>query len=185
MNSVDLRRRTGRSFAIVAAALLSSACSMMGPEKPPLTTAANVDISRYMGPWHIVASIPFDFEKGAHNAVETYTTNPDGSIATVFQFRRDQFNGELVTYVTKAKVEEGSGNAVWRVRTIWPFTGEYRISWLSQDLSVAIVTNKHNHVWVLSRTGQPGEAILESCRRRIAAMGFDMNRPGFPGGSLV
>jgi apolipoprotein D and lipocalin family protein len=171
-----------KSFAFRAtagAALLASisACSMMGPEKPPLPTVSYVDLQRYMGPWYIVASVPLDFERGAHDAVETYALNPDGSIATVFQRRQDRFDGEQKTSVTQAWVVKDSGNAVWKVRVIWPFSGEYRISWLSPDYSVAIIArSKRDHVWVLSRNPLISEAMYSACRDRIAAMGYDMSQ---------
>ncbi len=57
--------------------------------QPPLETVAYVDLDRFMGDWYVIANIPIFAEKGAHNAVETYALNDDGSIATTFVFRKD------------------------------------------------------------------------------------------------
>ena len=54
---------------------------------PPLKTVANVDLPRFMGDWYVIANIPTFIEKGAHNAVESYRLDKDGTIATTFTFR--------------------------------------------------------------------------------------------------
>ena len=56
-----------------------------------MTTVDYVDIERFMGEWYVIANIPTFLEKGAHNAVETYTLSDDGTIATNFTFRKDGF----------------------------------------------------------------------------------------------
>jgi len=40
---------------------------------PPLKTVKSVDIQRFMGDWYVIANIPTWIEKGAHNAVESYS----------------------------------------------------------------------------------------------------------------
>ncbi|MFZ0791582.1 MAG: lipocalin family protein [Chromatiaceae bacterium] len=51
------------------------------------------DLKRIMGDWYVIAKIPTLFEKGAHNAVESYARNPDRTVATSFRFRKDVFDG--------------------------------------------------------------------------------------------
>ena len=68
-----------------------SACASRGPE---MKTVEYVDIERFMGSWYVIANIPTFLEKGAHNAVETYELDEDGSIKTTFTFRADGFDGE-------------------------------------------------------------------------------------------
>ena len=43
---------------------------------------APVDVDRFMGDWYVIANIPTFAEKGAHNAVESYRLDADGTIAT-------------------------------------------------------------------------------------------------------
>ncbi|MDH3935419.1 MAG: lipocalin family protein, partial [Gammaproteobacteria bacterium] len=38
-----------------------------------------VDINRFMGDWYVIANIPTFVETGAHNAIESYALNADGS----------------------------------------------------------------------------------------------------------
>ncbi len=174
-----LRPAVGRILlgsALVLAGLFAAGCASVA-DKPPVGTARSVDLERYMGPWYILASIPLSFEEGAHNPVESYTRNPDGSIATVFQFRRDAFDGELVTHVTNAVVVEGTGDAVWRIRLLWPFRTEYRIGYVEPDYSYAIITrSKRDHVWLIGRKPIVGEADYSRYRKMIGAMGYDLSK---------
>ena len=75
---------------IAALLLLLTACS----SKPPMATVDYVDIQRFMGDWYVIANIPTFLEKGAHNPIESYRLDSDGSIATTFTFNADSFDGD-------------------------------------------------------------------------------------------
>ena len=64
----------------------------------PMATVDYVDIQRFMGDWYVIANIPTFLEKGAHNPVESYRLDDDGSIATTFTFNADTFDGEKKVY---------------------------------------------------------------------------------------
>ena len=53
----------------------------------PLPAPA-VDIPRFMGTWYVLGGILTPIERFAHNPVERYTLEPDGSIDTHFRFHR-------------------------------------------------------------------------------------------------
>ena len=53
----------------------------------PMPTVERVELDRFMGDWYVIASIPTFIEHGAHNAVESYRLEADGTIATTFTFR--------------------------------------------------------------------------------------------------
>jgi len=42
---------------------LLAGCRGTGPETPPLTTVAHVDLERYAGRWYEVAKIPHPFQR--------------------------------------------------------------------------------------------------------------------------
>ena len=73
--------------AAIFTALLLSACS----PTMELKAVDYVDLPRFMGDWYVIANIPTRLERGAHNAVESYRLDDDGSIATTFTFRADGF----------------------------------------------------------------------------------------------
>ena len=70
--------------ALLALCLALAACAAKGPE---MDTVDYVDLDRFMGDWYVIANIPTFLEKGAHNAVETYELNDDGTIDTTFVWR--------------------------------------------------------------------------------------------------
>jgi len=76
--------------------MLITGCQSMN--RPPMETVDQVDLKRFMGDWYVIASIPTFIEKKAYNAVESYSLDSDGTVATVFTFREGGFDGELKRY---------------------------------------------------------------------------------------
>lgn len=164
------------SLLPLAIVLTIAACSS-APDKAAVTHDQTVNLDRYMGPWYILASIPLALEKGAHNPVESYTRNPDGSIAAVFQFRDKSFDGTQKTHVTNATVNENSGNAVWKIQVWWPLRSEYRIAYVEPDYSYAIIgRSKRDHVWLIGRKPRLSDAAYSRYSAMIKAMGYDLKK---------
>ncbi len=174
------RHRSRPALVAVLIGIIASTAACMSQNVKPAAAVPvepNVELSRYMGPWFIVGAIGLGLEKGAHDAVETYTMNPDGTIATVFQYRQDSFDGELKTKVTQAWVQPGTDNAEWKVRTFWPLKQQYLISHLEPDYSAAIVAReKRDYVWILARSPKMSERQYQSYLAKIEAMGYDMSK---------
>jgi len=117
----------------------------------PLKTVDHVDIDRFMGDWYVIANIPTSIEKGAHNAIESYRLDDDGSIATTFTFYEDGFDGQLKTYQPRGYVSDES-DAIWGMQFVWPIRADYRIIYLDEDYSVTVIgRNKRDYVWVMAR----------------------------------
>jgi apolipoprotein D and lipocalin family protein len=76
---------------VTLAVVTLGGCAAKGPE---MKTVEHVDIDRFMGPWYVIANIPTFLEKEAYNAVEIYSLNDDGTIATNFTFRKGGFDGK-------------------------------------------------------------------------------------------
>ncbi len=84
-------------------ASLFPACSSR--ELPSLKTVESVDIKRFMGRWYVIANIPTFIEKGAHNAIETYTWNEkENRIDVSFKFNQDRPDGVEKSYPQKAYI---------------------------------------------------------------------------------
>ena len=142
-----------KNLILAMSVLIFTGCAMT--TMPRLETAEKLDLERFMGPWYVFANIPTFLEKGAHNAVETYELNDDGTIQTTFTFLKGGFDGKQKTYNPKGFVREGTGNAIWGMRFIWPFKADYRIVYVSDDYSKTIIgRNKRDYVWVMARTPQ-------------------------------
>lgn len=142
---------------------------------PPLTTAPVVDLPRFMGEWYVIANIPTSLERGAHNAIESYRLDADGSIATTFTFRKAAFDGELTRYCPRGFVRDTRSNAVWGMQFIWPIKADYRIVYVSPDYRHTIIgREKRDNVWIMARTPQVSDADLADLRARVAREGYDM-----------
>ena len=160
-----------RASSVTALFLTLTACSSV----EPLQTVEDVDIERFMGDWYVIANIPTTIEKGAHNAVETYQLDDDGSIATTFTFNDGGFDGELKTYKPRGFVSEES-NAIWGMQFIWPIKADYRIFYLDEDYSVTVIgRNKRDYVWIMAREPVIGVAEYSDILDRLEVAGYDVS----------
>jgi apolipoprotein D and lipocalin family protein len=160
-----------RLAAFALAAMMLGGCAAKGPE---MKTVDYVDIDRFMGPWYVIANIPTFLEKGAHNAVETYTLNDDGTIATNFTFRKDGFDGKLKEYNPKAFVMDKETNALWGMRFVWPIKADYRIVYLDEEYSLTIIGRQNrDYVWIMARTPTISDIDYDRLVAVVASLGYD------------
>ena len=146
-------------------------------QQAPLETVEYVDLERFMGDWYVIANIPTFLEKGAHNAVETYELNDDGTIATTFVFRKDTFDGKRKEHNPTGFVTDTTSNAVWGMQFIWPIKADYRIVYLTEDYSQTVIArNKRDYVWVMARTPGISQADYDAIVSMIDDMGYDVEK---------
>jgi apolipoprotein D and lipocalin family protein len=163
--------RAASLVALVALAL----CGCRQDAHPPLELAQDVDLERFMGDWYVIASIPTRLERGAHNAVESYRLAEDGTIDTTFTFRKDGFDGELKRYTPRGFVREGTGNALWGMRFVWPVRADYRIAWLDRDYTLtAIGRQARDYVWIMARRPRISDSDYTALVAFVAGQGYDV-----------
>jgi apolipoprotein D and lipocalin family protein len=127
-----------------------------------------------MGDWYVIANIPTFIEKGAHNAVESYRLEPDGTIATTFTFREGSFGGPLKRYTPTGFVLDKESNAVWGMRFIWPIKADYRIAYLSPDYTQTVIAREaRDYVWIMARTPSIPEADFRAILAFLGREGYD------------
>lgn len=142
-----------------------------------MDTVSHVDLERFMGDWYVVANIPTFAEKGAHNAVESYAMNPDGTIATTFRFNKDSFDGPIKTYRPTGFVMDSKTNARWGMQFFWPIKGDYRIIYLDDAYRLAIIGRaKRDYVWVMSRKSEFRDEEFARVKDFIQGVGYDVER---------
>lgn len=164
-------------LAALLLAVLLGGCAVFGPAREPIPLVPQVDLPRFMGDWYVIGFIPIFAERDAHNGIETYALNPDGSIATTYRYRDGSFDAPLTVNRPKGFVEPDTGNALWGMQFLWPFKGEFRIVHLEPDYSVTIIArNKRDYVWLLSRTPEMSDAAFARYRDLIAGMGYDATK---------
>jgi apolipoprotein D and lipocalin family protein len=157
--------------------LLTLALTGCAGSPPPLETVDNVDIDRFMGDWYVIANIPTFLEKGAHNAVESYELDDDGTIQTTFEFRKNGFEGKRKDYHPRAWIRPDTGNAVWGMQFVWPIKADYRIVYLTEDYTRTVIArNKLDYVWLMSRTPTIPEAEYDEIVSFIKSLGYDIGK---------
>ena len=144
---------------------------------PPIKTMAQVDLQRFMGDWYVIANIPTFIEKGAHNAVESYRLDDDNTIATTFTFRKDSFDGAEKSYTPRGFVRNKQTNAEWDMQFIWPFKGDYRITYLADDYSQTVIgRNKRDYVWIMSRSPEVSDSDYRQLVTHVKQSGYDVTQ---------
>ena len=163
-----------KSALIIAASLTLASCASSGPE---METVDYVDLERFMGDWYVIANIPTFLEKGAHNAVENYAMNDDGTIATTFTFRDGAFDGKEKQYNPKGFIRDSGSNALWGMRFIWPIKSDYRIVYLDEDYSQTIIgRQKRDFVWIMAREPNISDSDYEMLLEVVESLGYDMSK---------
>jgi len=160
-------------FATVLALALAG-CAAKGPE---MKAVDHVDLDRFMGPWYVIANIPTFLEKGAHNAVEVYTRDEDGTIATNFTFRKGGFDGKEKEHNPRGFVLEDPSNAYWGMQFIWPIKADYRIVYLDDDYRTTIIgRQKRDFVWIMARTPTISAAEYDQLVAYVGSIGYDTSK---------
>lgn len=141
---------------------------------PPIKTVAQLDLPRFMGDWYVIANIPTFIEKTAHNAIENYSLNEDGSIATTFTFYDGGFAGEKKTYRPTGFITDTTSNAIWGMQFIWPIKADYRVMYLNDDYTQTVIGRiKRDYVWIMARTPTIPDADYQQLLKMLADEGYD------------
>lgn len=155
--------------------VLFGGCSLFSPSVyPPLETVASVDVQRYTGTWHEIASLPFSRQEGCSCTTAEYAILEEGVLSVTNTCRKTD---GISSATGKAFVVEGSNNAKLRVQFFWPFKGDYWVIDLADDYSYAVVgVPSRKYCWILSRTKVMDETVYTGILERIKAKGFDVTK---------
>lgn len=181
--------KSTRMLACACLAIIGSACA--GKSTTRIPPVANVEMSRFMGDWYVIASIPSFPERHAYAAVETYALRPDGRVQTTFRYRNGSFDSPIKTMHPIGTVRPGSGNAVWGMQFIWPIQAEYVIVYLAPDYSQTIIgRSDRDYAWVMARTPQISAIDYQANLQRLRALGYRLDnlrqvpQPPAPGAAI-
>jgi apolipoprotein D and lipocalin family protein len=159
----------------LSAAVLTACQS--APKAPPIATAKQVDLKRFMGDWYVIGVIPTWPEKNAYDAVENYQLRDDGRIATTFTYRDGSFDAPLKTMKPVGTVVDKQTNAVWTMQFLWPFQADYRIVHVDPAQQEVIVgREKRDYVWIMARSPKMAEADYQRLVGIVQAQGYDVSK---------
>ncbi len=139
-----------------------------------MPTVSSVDLNRFMGDWYVIANIPTRFERGATNAVESYSLNDKGEIETTFTFRSGSVDGPLKTMKPKGFVYNETTQAEWRMQFLWPLKSEYLIIFLDDDyMTTMIGRSKRDYLWIMARTPTLPQEQIDQMIEYAVSLGYD------------
>ena len=168
------RRNLVTALLSPALAVLA-ACQSTG--HPAMSTVEKVDLPRFMGDWYVIASIPTLLERGAYNAVESYSLDADGSIATTFTFNDGSFEGKRKQYRPRGFIRDRQSNALWGMQFVWPIKADYRITYLNADYTQTVISrHKRDYVWIMGRTPRIPDADYERLVQLVEQQGYDISK---------
>ena len=160
----------------MAVAFVFSMNSAHGAQEP-MDTVGYVDLPRFMGDWYVIANIPTFLEKGAHNPIESYRLDKNGTIDTQFSFNADSFDGEKKIYHPRGFVKNKKTNATWGMQFVWPIKADYRVVYLDADYQYTVIGRQaRDYVWIMAREVDISSEKYSELVRFVVSLGYDVDK---------
>ena len=147
-----------------------------GPGTSPATPVSGFDSTRYLGTWYEIARLPHRFERGLTDVTARYSKNDDGTIKVVnrgWSASEDEWkesNG-------KARFTQTPDIGQLEVSFFGPFYGLYTVAELDPNYGWAMVVGPGtDYFWILSRTPELDESIVERLIARAGELGIDTSK---------
>jgi apolipoprotein D and lipocalin family protein len=142
-----------------------------------LPTVEKLDIQRYMGTWYEIARLPNKFEKGLECVTATYSIKDKGKIKVVNRGHSIEDNTKVETATGTAWVPDDDHPGRLKVTFFWPFAGKYYVIMLDKEYNYALVGDpSRKYLWILSKTKEPDESVIESLLGRAKELKFDTSK---------
>jgi apolipoprotein D and lipocalin family protein len=174
--------------AVTSGILVMNLIACSHQSTAPLDTVTNLDLDRFMGGWFVVATIPTPLEKDLYSPHEYYARNADGTIETIFSYRRGSLTAPVQEMRATGFVRDTNTNATWSMQPFWPIKAEYLVLYIqepSQDaLQNALVSprqeyqytiigrNKRDYLWIMARQARVQPDQLAELIDRAVAFGY-------------
>ena len=155
--------------------LTGATCRSMEEVGIDNATVNQLELKRFMGEWYEIARYEHRFERGMTHVTATYTLLPDGKIRVVNRGLKDGEPKEIVGKVKQPDPVEYPGRL--KVSFFLWFYSDYYILELDPDYQYAVIgSSSDKYLWILSRTPQMAQPLLEKIVASIARRGYDVSR---------
>lgn len=170
-------------LAVGGGLTVPSPSSAEAPPKGGMEPAVikNVDLTRYAGRWYEIAHIPVWFQKDcACGTTATYTLVKDGVVSVVN--RCSTSDGKVKEAKGQAWVVDKNNPGKLKVSFFslfgfWLFGGHYWIIELDPEYRYAVIGHPSRTLgWILSRTPQLSQEILDGIAERLEANGYSFSQ---------
>jgi len=165
--------QTGFKPLVATLAVFLTACTGT-PEG--VTVVSGFDLNRYLGTWYEIARLDHPFERGLSNITANYSLRDDGGVRVINR----GYN------VEEQEWDEAEGKAYFvgdedvghlKVSFFGPFYGGYNVIELDKDgYEYSMVAGPdRSYLWILSRSPDLGDAILDSLVAKAGELGFPVD----------
>lgn len=158
-------------LAVIALLFLIAGCTGVPKGIEPVT---GFDQQRYLGTWYEIARLDHSFERGLSQVTAEYSLNNDGSIKVINR----GYNAEAGEW------KEAEGRAVFvddpkvghlKVSFFGPFYASYVVFELDDQYTTAYITGyDRDYLWLMSRTPEVSDEVLDAFKERAEAEGFEL-----------
>ena len=163
-----------KTFVALLSLLLLSGCLGM-PDK--VTPVKPFNVERYLGTWYEIARLDHSFERGLSNITANYSLREDGSIRVINR----GYSVEKQAWKEaegKARFVDDEQQGYLKVSFFGPFYGSYIVFGLDQqDYRYAFISGPDtSYLWLLARSPDPGQPVIDEFIREAGARGFDTDQ---------
>ena len=159
-------------WLLLACSLLSGCLGLPQGVEP----VDNFQLQRYLGRWYEVARLDHSFERGLDNVTAQYALRNDGGIS-VTNSGRSIKTGKMQQAEGRAYFVESPDLGHLKVSFFGPFYGSYVIFELDSDYQYAFVAgNSTDYLWLLARTPEVSQELLNQFIARASQLGFDTDK---------
>lgn len=158
------------AFTIIVSLFLTGCLGM--PEK--VTPVENFELNRYLGKWYEIARLDHPFERGLERVTAEYSMREDGGVSVVnrgYSIKDEEWKAAE----GKAYFVDDENKGYLKVSFFGPFYGSYVVFEIDEEnYSYAFVSGPDtSYLWLLARTPEIPQEIIEKFRQRAEALGFD------------
>jgi apolipoprotein D and lipocalin family protein len=163
-----------KALFIFLSSIVVAGCLGM-PEK--VTPVKQFEVNRYLGKWYEIARLDHSFERGLEQVTAEYALREDGGISVTNRGYSDR-DKEWKTAKGKAYFVNNKNEGYLKVSFFGPFYGSYVIFGLDQEnYQYAYISGPNNsYLWLLARTPELQQKIVDNFILRSKALGFDVGK---------
>lgn len=163
-----------KKILIIIIPFLAVACT----GKPDGVVAVkDFELDRYLGKWYEITRLDHSFERGLNNISAEYSLRDDGGVKVINSGFSEEDN-EWQQAEGKAYFVDNTDSGHLKVSFFGPFYGSYIIFELDRkNYQYAFVSGPNtSYLWLLSRTPQVDQEVLNRFKKRSQELGFDTTK---------
>jgi apolipoprotein D and lipocalin family protein len=160
-------------YLLIAVCYFLSGCLAVPDGIEPID---NFELNRYLGDWYEIARLDHSFERGLEAVKAEYSLRDDGGIR-VINSGRDSKSQVAQQAEGRAYFVEEPNLGHLKVSFFGPFFGSYVIFELDENYQYAFIAgNNRDYLWLLARTPEVSEELIDQFISRASLLGFDTSQ---------